>query len=139
MSFPRFDACLVCEVVRAEPLGKVTILGFYGIAPGVGISIADFSKPIVLTFLYVGGAGAGTFVANARIIGPSGAAVDGSSVQATFDAAKSGSFLALSLQATLSGPGRYQLILVANAEQRHVTTIDFVQGDPQEMLRRLGT
>jgi len=32
--------CIVCEEVRPEPLGKATILGFYGVLPRVDVRFA---------------------------------------------------------------------------------------------------
>src|SRR5438132_3143097 len=51
MPFPSFNYCIVCEGVRAEIGGKLTILGFYGIAPDVDLLIVNINQPTVVSFL----------------------------------------------------------------------------------------
>src|SRR5947208_16942469 len=60
MPFPAIRYCLVCEATRAEPFGKMSLLGFYGLAPDVQIAVKDFAQPLQLAFVFVGNAvGAG--------------------------------------------------------------------------------
>ncbi len=51
MPFPNFNYCLVCEGLRPELGGKLTLLGFYGLAPNVEIVIINHNLPVNLTFL----------------------------------------------------------------------------------------
>lgn len=51
MPFPNFNYCLVCEGVRQELGGKLTILGFYGITPNVEIVVVNQNNPLGLTFI----------------------------------------------------------------------------------------
>ena len=45
MKFPEIVHCLICEDVRPEPNKKLSILGFFGIAPNVEIRL-DVDKPM---------------------------------------------------------------------------------------------
>ena len=56
MPFPEVRHCVICDDIHREGLGKLTILGFYGLAPSVSIRVAELSKPIEqLTFLLICG------------------------------------------------------------------------------------
>lgn len=48
MPFPPINFCLVCEGVRPEFGGKLTILGFYGMTPNVDIGVVRFDQPLNL-------------------------------------------------------------------------------------------
>ncbi len=45
MPFPQFVYCIVCEGIRPELGGKLTIFGFYGLAPNVEIVIGNTAMP----------------------------------------------------------------------------------------------
>lgn len=51
MPFPNFDFCIVCEGIRPEVGGKLTILGFYGVAPNVEVVVSNPNQPIMLSFV----------------------------------------------------------------------------------------
>lgn len=51
MPFPVFDFCIMCEGIRPEVGGKLTILGFYGLAPNVEVAIANPAQPLSLAFI----------------------------------------------------------------------------------------
>lgn len=46
MPFPSFDFCLICDGARPEIGGKLTILGFYGVAPNVEIVVGNPAAPV---------------------------------------------------------------------------------------------
>jgi hypothetical protein len=47
--------CLVCEIIRPEEGGKLSLLGFYGILPDIEIQVADSARPISgLSFVFLG-------------------------------------------------------------------------------------
>ncbi|MGP0018820.1 MAG: hypothetical protein ACLPHP_09655 [Candidatus Sulfotelmatobacter sp.] len=51
MPFPTFDFCIICDIVRPELGGKSILLGFYGLAPNVDITVPDVNRPMGLTML----------------------------------------------------------------------------------------
>jgi hypothetical protein len=51
MPFPRISYCIVCESVRPELGGKLSVLGFFGVAPNVEVGIARFDEPLLLSFI----------------------------------------------------------------------------------------
>ena len=61
MKFPQFRSCLIAEHIRSESFGKASILGFYGVTPGVTILVQDLEKPIQLAFYLIGDSGDGEF------------------------------------------------------------------------------
>lgn len=46
MPFPNFDFCLICDGARPEIGGKLTILGFFGVAPNVEIVVGNPAAPV---------------------------------------------------------------------------------------------
>lgn len=50
MPFPNFNYCLICDLLHPEGGGKVTILGFYGLAPNVEVALGNLAQPLNLTF-----------------------------------------------------------------------------------------
>lgn len=63
MPFPKFKHCLICDNAREEVRGKVTLIGFLGVSPDVEILVPDPPNggALQLSFVFVGGAGGGTF------------------------------------------------------------------------------
>ncbi len=56
MPFPKISHCLVCEMVRPEEGGKLTLLGFFGIPPDVQIQVPNLELPLSsLAFVFLGG------------------------------------------------------------------------------------
>ena len=51
MPFPNFDYCLICEGVRPELGGKLTILGYYGAAPNVEVVVNNPGHPVMLAII----------------------------------------------------------------------------------------
>lgn len=51
MPFQDYDYCLICEYIRPELGGKMTIMGFYGVAPNVEIVVRDVGQPVMLAFV----------------------------------------------------------------------------------------
>ena len=58
---PIIDSCLVCDLVRPELGGKLSILGFYGVCPRVDVALQQLDQPTVLTFVFAGGQSEGSF------------------------------------------------------------------------------
>jgi len=51
MPFPNFSYCIICDGIRPEVGGKLTVLGFYGMAPNVEIVISNLNQPINLALV----------------------------------------------------------------------------------------
>jgi len=51
MPFPDIDYCIICEAVRPEGGGKLSLLGFYGMAPQVEILVVNIAQPVQLFFV----------------------------------------------------------------------------------------
>lgn len=51
MPFPQLDFCIVCENLRPEYGGKLTILGFYGLSPNVDILTPQLMVSLQIAFI----------------------------------------------------------------------------------------
>jgi hypothetical protein len=51
MSFPTFDYCIMCDIIRPELGGKSILLGFYGLTPNVDLAVPDINRAVVLSLL----------------------------------------------------------------------------------------
>ena len=51
MPFPEFNYCLFCDIIRPELGGKFILLGFYGLAPNVNLSVPDINRHASLSIL----------------------------------------------------------------------------------------
>jgi hypothetical protein len=69
MPLPAIHTCLLCEEVRHEKGGKVSLLGVYGITPGVSILLKNQQDPVEkLFFVLWGGSGEGRFTLTAALV-----------------------------------------------------------------------
>jgi hypothetical protein len=51
MPFPNLNYCIICEGMRPEIGGKLTILGFYGLAPNVDVRVVNPNSPVILALI----------------------------------------------------------------------------------------
>ncbi len=51
MPFPQFSSCVICESIRPELGGKLTLLGFYGFSPYVEIIVGNIGQPLSVAVL----------------------------------------------------------------------------------------
>ena len=69
MAFPKIEHCLLCDDIRQERGRKLTILGFYGIAPKVRILVQDLTKRLErISFILLGGPGEGKYKLLMRLL-----------------------------------------------------------------------
>ena len=59
MAFPKIHSCLICEAVRGEEGGKLTLLGFLGMSPNVSFKVKTLAGALSLTFVLLGEKGDG--------------------------------------------------------------------------------
>jgi hypothetical protein len=75
MPLHNVEYCIICEDVRNETWGKLSILGFYGLAPIVTIKVNEWGKPIKIVLLLGMGGISGKYEFSASIINPDGSAL----------------------------------------------------------------
>jgi len=51
MPFPNFNYCIICEGIRPEIGGKLTLLGYYGITPFVQVLVVNPNIALGLCFV----------------------------------------------------------------------------------------
>ncbi len=132
MPFPEIKHCLIADSVRPEAFGKVTLLGFFGVAPDVSINVKNFANPLELGFLLLGGTGdaAGTIQfqlvdSNSQVL----VATPPGTVQMASDGKRMSS--ALGITHRYAGPGRYALRLVLDGKPHYDAWFELLQGQPQ--------
>lgn len=116
---PDFDQCLVCDLVRPEPDGKVMLLGFFGACPNVEIGIRDMERPTALTFLFLGGPADEPFTASFDVVDEDGDRVIAASVPVPCPAAPGArTNLAPMLLVVFGHPGRFAARCLVDGVER---------------------
>lgn len=138
MAFPQIQTCIVCEGYRREILSKSTLLGFFGVTPFVTVRIADFALPLSLCLVFSGGQGEGTFRVGVYLVSPDGKKIPGlPDIAGTLVAGRPTSNFFMGVHSVVPGPGRYDIVLTADGQDKYKTTIELIQGDKAEMQRAL--
>ncbi|SRR6266571_2808092 len=133
MPFPEIKYCLICDAVRAEALGKLTLLGFFGVTPDVQISIKDFRQPLQAAFVLVGGTGEGR-----AKVGFQFADARNQVLLATPEAEagpiEPGKRLltGVGISYTFPGPGRYSFRVIVDDRIHYQTSFELLQGTPAD-------
>ncbi len=137
MPFPQIRHCLICEATRPEPFGKMSLLGFYGVAPDVQIAVRAFGQPLQLAFVLVSGPSGegGHYLVQFRVVDEAGAPV----VQAPAspsDLAPSEKRLNLAIQVltTFPHPGRYTMQLLVDGEPHYETDFELREGQAGDFV-----
>jgi hypothetical protein len=133
MPFPAIRHCLICEGTRPEPFGKLSILGFYGVAPDVEIAIKDLRQPLQLGFVFVGSPGTvGQYPIRFEIADEAGqVVVSPPAVQAAVEQAKRMN-LNVQLLAVLPRTGRYGVRLFVSDALHYETTFEVRLGRDED-------
>ena len=71
MAFPEIQSSILCEAVRQEEGGKLSILGFRGVLPNLDLAISEKPKTLVLLNI-LGPHEGGTFMMSAVLRDPRG-------------------------------------------------------------------
>lgn len=119
MAFPTVNTCFVCELARPEQQGKVTLLGYFGVAPHVRIKIQNFNQPIQLCFVFAGGPGQGHFQIGLRITAPNGATFNAPNAEGNLSQEASHSNFFMNFLGVLPSPGNYTATLTANGAPQY--------------------
>jgi hypothetical protein len=130
MAFPKIDACVVCEAVRAEILGKHILLGVFGLAPHAQVSLRNLQQPATLCFVFYGGGGEGKFNVELRVADRQGLAIPNAAtgiVDGELEKGKLATSVFLPFHGTFGKPGKYGVTMVGNDVVHYSTTVDIAQ------------
>jgi hypothetical protein len=133
MNFPNIQGCIVCEDVREEVFRKSTILGFYGLAPGVQILMKDIGLPIGrLVFFFVAEpTGQGDFHVALRIVDDEEKEVVKVPAPVTFEPGRSN--IVWNMQGLVfPKAGKYTITLLASGEEKYRTWIEIRRGQEKD-------
>ena len=136
MPFPIIDACLLCDLVRPEALGKHSVLGYYGIAPYTQITIQNFAQPVGITFVFAGGPGDGHFRIDLRITAPNGAIFDAPGFEGDLTEQTTGTNIFVGFLGVLPGPGEYTATLLVDGARQFQTRFRLQQAPGQPVADR---
>lgn len=136
MPFPTIRACILCEEMREERRGLISLLGFYGLTPDVDVLVQNFAAPGVMrvTFVFVGSGGEGHFTMSLRLFKPDGVVLfESPGPGLPLDVvpprrANIGFNLVPGLR--LPEPGTYRIELLADGEPVFQTTFAVRQASP---------
>ncbi len=135
MGFPEIVGCLVCEDVRGERFRKLSILGFYGLAPNVNIILQDLNKHIDrLSFLLIGNQGEGEHRLFLKILGNGGEVlVKTPEGRMKIDSPATRTFLTFRLNG-LKFPkaGTYSVQLIVDDEFHYGTSFEISKGTEED-------
>ncbi len=104
---PQIETCLICDLVRPELGGKLSVLGFYGVCPHVEVALQRLDLPVVLTFLCMGGMGDGTFSLTFEVIDDTERVIASSAAQPFNADLKSATVLATTLILVFGRVGQF--------------------------------
>jgi hypothetical protein len=128
MPFPKIHTCLVCEGIRQEIGGKQTLLGFYGVAPLVGIILKDLNIAAVFCFVFAAGEGSGDFEVHLRMTDPTGKECPSSlgSIRGKLASGIPVTNIFLGYQGKLSAYGLYKVAVIVDGHENYTTTINIL-------------
>jgi hypothetical protein len=116
---PRLDTCLVCDMIRPELGGKVTILGHLGICPNVDVGVPRLDQPVALTFFIAGGPGDGTFMASFDVVDEADERVLASTGSVECSATRvTATYFAPLLVLTFGSAGRFAVRCIVDEQER---------------------
>ena len=129
MAFPDVKWCLVCEDIRQEQRGLMSLLGFYGVTPYVEIHVRDFGRPLerISFLMFAEGEGDGVKHRHAfQVIGPDNEIVLPAS-ESTSEPSPTGTGLRITFSITaisprLTKPGLYRVVFKVDDEEHFTST-----------------
>jgi hypothetical protein len=130
MTFPTIDACIVCEGVRQEVLGKYILLGFFGITPHAQVSLKYLEQPSSLCFVFCGGGGAGRFNVGLRVTDIQGIPVSNTMpgiMNGELIGGKPATSIFLGFQGIFGRIGKYRVTLIVDDSEHYSTSINVEQ------------
>jgi hypothetical protein len=138
MPFPQVRHCLICEATRPEPFGKLSLLGFYGVAPDVQIAVRHFGQPLQLAFVLISGpAGKGDpDTLGFRIVDEAGTSVvePPASPYDRHGPTEKRLNLAIQVVAPFPHPGRYTMHLLVDGVSHFQTDFELRQGQDADFV-----
>jgi hypothetical protein len=135
MPFPNIDYCIVCEGVREEARGKLTILGFYGLAPHVEILVGDMSQPLSVFFVMGFGSVDQQYNSIVQVVTPTRAVL--LQTPATIRPSTGRAIVAVGHLARFPTAGRYAVRVLVGGETKLDTSFAVRPARPEELLGRV--
>lgn len=129
MPFPDIAHCLICDAAHHEGRGKLSLLGFFGVAPDVSVTVSS-REQVSLTFVMIGGTGEGQYQAAFDIVAANEETIvvpRSPPSTVTLDPDSKVMF-AITILATYPADGRYRFRLFVNGQVRGDAGFELKQG-----------
>lgn len=141
MPFPTINYCIVCEGIRQEMGGKLSILGFFGVTPNVDIGVGRLDQPLVLAVVL--GFGAVTdanqvYNHSVAIFNPDGSVLFQSPTAKINTLLGKPGLIVSGSPAIPRVPGPRTIKVIINGETRFESQFMIRQATPQELAGMLG-
>jgi hypothetical protein len=118
--------CILCEDVRFERRGIVSLMGAYGSVPDAVVYVRHFDKPVKLCFGFFVGPTSGKFVFEAEILSPDNQKLGKSTppnIEMVLDSEKGSTFFAFWINNIIfSSPNRYSVVVRVDGVERYKDT-----------------
>jgi hypothetical protein len=138
--FPRIKHCIIAEDVRLEQAGKSSILGFYGIAPDVQLTLKFLDKPLDrLVLMFIGGTGSGNYKFHLQLSKPNGEPVlnlpEGAVTVPSIEGIANTNFILGFSNLPLQQEGTYRIKLISSDGVQFETTFEVKQATPEQVIK----
>jgi hypothetical protein len=128
----------VCEGARAELYNKHTILGFYGLAPHVRVTLSNVEAPATICFIFSGASdpsSGGTYTLALKLSDPSGLVITNHDTSPEISGNLRGERMVtnvfMSFQGTFRKAGTFRVALLVDGREHYVTTLGIEKGNPK--------
>jgi hypothetical protein len=135
MPTPQIKHCVVCEDVRLERRGLVSLMGVYGFTPYVAIAIRDFSVNVGFNLLFVGEPFDGMVDIKLSLRGPEGNLIEMKVIPEHHVQKFSIEFpivFSFRVNALFPSPDTYTMVLLVNGAEFFEDTFRITKGEPSD-------
>lgn len=131
MALPDIRTCLLCEDVRLEQRGLVSIMGLYGSTPQATIKLLNFQTPASWVFVFLGARIDSQFRIDLKIRNAQGVNVVAKVIPPfilTAPISGYSSLLWFRVEGNFPGPGNYEVALESGGAEFFSDTFGLQQG-----------
>lgn len=123
-------SCIVCEIIRPEAFGKLSLLGFFGVCPDVEIAVQNLDQSVILAFLLTGTIDAGTYSLSFAILDSTSDRVI-ASTDSKFTAVKGPVALPFAMMLVFGHSGQFWARYSVDGKEQFRASFRIAQAQPQ--------
>lgn len=126
--FPKVIGVLLCEQIRQEQGGKLTLLGFSGMLPHINLIVPRLDGAIQVAFVVLLEYAEGTFDWTFELKRPDGVVMFSQPSKFSFPPKSTSAHLGLQMLTVFPLAGRYRIRITGDGSVRHETYFEIQQG-----------